>query len=325
MSTLLASIIIPTYNRPGQLQAVLQALASQSVLRQSLEVLVIDDGSHESYQSVISQAWPFQLRYIRQENQGEVAARNRGANLAQSQLIIFLDDDIYVEPQYIAEMAAEHERHPDAILMGVLYPWLGRTPTLFQRYSAETPKDIRPGEGSYIECGTGTMAVAKAVYESLGGMQTLGPGGRNAWGGMDFAYRAHQAGHSIRRCTRAVAYHDDFAARDLKAMSQRYYTVSRLAVLHLQRYPELLPQIPMFRDKTPIDWKHDPPRLIVRKILRAAGSSRIALDWLESIVRFLEKHYPSGKLLAPLYGWIVRGHMALGYKQGLREFGEIRP
>ncbi len=320
-----ASVVIPTYNRPGQLRAVLDALARQSFPGQFVEVLVVDDGSRESYQEVIDQAWPFRLSYIRQENLGEVHARNRGVSLAQSQWIVFLDDDIYVEPQYLAEMAAEHERYPDAVLLGVLYPWMGPEPSLFQRYLPEIPKDIRPGEVSYIECGTGTMAVAKAVYESLGGMRTLGPGGRNAWGGMDFAYRAHQAGHPIRRCARAVAYHDDYAARDLKAMSRRYYTVSRLAVLHLKRYPELLPQIPMFRDKTPINWKTDPPRLILRKILRAAGSSRTALTFLEHIVHLLEKYMPSKRLLGPLYGWIVRGHMYLGYHQGLREFGEKSP
>jgi len=207
----------------------------------------------------------------------------------------------------------------------VLYPWLGSAPSLFQiYYSAEIPRNIRPGEVSYIECGTGTMAAAKAVYDSVGGMQPLGSGGRNAWGGMDFAYRAWQAGHTIRRCINAIAYHDDFAARSLKAMSQRYYSVSRLAVLHLKRYPELLPQIPMFRDKTPIDWKSDPPRLILRKALRAAGSFKAALKILEGIVCLLEKYYPSGRLLAPLYGWIVRGHMYLGYRQGLREFGRIK-
>jgi hypothetical protein len=218
-------------------------------------------------------------------------------------------------------MVAEHRRYPDAILLGVLFPWAGSKPTLFEAFATQPPASVQPGEVSYIECGTGTMAVAKRVYEALGGMQPLGPGGRNAWGGMDFAYRAYLAGHKTRQCTGAVAYHDDFAAKDFKTMSRRYYTVSRQAVLHLKRYPELLPQIPMLQDKTPVDWRRDPPGLILRKVLRVAASALPVMACLEALARLLEKRLPARPLLAPLYGWIVRGHMVLGYRQGLRDYG----
>jgi glycosyltransferase involved in cell wall biosynthesis len=325
MPDISASVIIPTYNRPDQLEDVLESLARQTFPPQCTEIIVIDDGSSQSYDQVTGRNWPYQLQYRKQENLGEIAARSLGVSCARSGFLIFLDDDIYVEPEYIAELVREHERYPQAILLGVLYPWLGAHPTPFQVIQAAQTEPVHPGEVSYIECGSGTMSVGKDVYTTAGGMRTLGPGGRNAWGGMDFAYRAHLAGFKARRCTAARAYHDDFAMQDLETMSKRYFKVSRMAVLHLQRFPELLPQISMFQDKTPVEWGKDRPRIIVRKLARKAMSSMLVIRIMERLVRLLEKHYPARKLLAPLYRWILGGYIFRGYRQGLHDFGLVQP
>ncbi len=84
------SIIIPTYNR-----AALIVRAVQSVLAQAIdgdEVIVIDDGSSDNTQEVLT---PFlaKIRYIRTENAGVGAARNRGIQEARNPLVTFLDSD----------------------------------------------------------------------------------------------------------------------------------------------------------------------------------------------------------------------------------------
>lgn len=318
-----ASVIIPTYNRPQQLQRVLECLAQQDFMLETVEVLVIDDGSDQSYQAVCERHWPFAMRCIRQENSGEVVARARGVRAAQSDLLVFLDDDIYVEPGYIKALVGEHQCYPGAVLIGVLYPLLEPTATPFERALAEFPRDLTPGDVSFLECGTGTMSVSRAVYEAAGGMQTLGAGGRNAWGGMDFAYRAHCAGAVIRRVPAAAALHDDYALKSLPTMSKRYFHIARMAVLHFRRYPQLLPQVAMFRDKTPVRWRSDPPRLIARKLARRVFNSRLALAVMRWMVRLLEHFAPESGVTAWLYRAIVRGCLLQGYRSGLRDYGEV--
>jgi len=74
--------------------------AVESVLRQSyrdFELIVIDDGSFDNTPELAS-GFPAEVRYVRQENRGLSAVRNRGIELANGEYIIFLDaDDILME------------------------------------------------------------------------------------------------------------------------------------------------------------------------------------------------------------------------------------
>ncbi len=84
------SVIIPTYNR-GQL--VVEAL--ESVLKQTcqdFEVIIVDDGSTDDTERLLS---PFEDRiiYLRQENRGVNAARNKALKYANGEYIALLDSD----------------------------------------------------------------------------------------------------------------------------------------------------------------------------------------------------------------------------------------
>jgi hypothetical protein len=91
----------------------------------------------------------------------------------------------------------------------------------------------------------------------------------------------------------------------------------------LQKYPELLPHLPMFHDKTPINWGQDTPGLLLRKLMRPVASSRPVLTILEKTANILEQHYASPGLLRPLRRWIIGAYTFKGYRTGLREFGSI--
>jgi hypothetical protein len=80
----------------------------------------------------------------------------------------------------------------------------------------------------------------------------------------------------------------------------------------------------MFYDKTPIDWKHDSPALIMRKLFRSATSSRLVLWSMEKVINLLEKRNPGSAILSPLYRRIIGGSILQGYREGLRDFGQVR-
>jgi hypothetical protein len=79
----------------------------------------------------------------------------------------------------------------------------------------------------------------------------------------------------------------------------------------------------MFSDKVPIRWRHDPPRLIARKLVRALTASRLGLWSLEQAANALEKHNKDSSRLPTLYRVVVGAYIYRGYRQGLAEFGQI--
>lgn len=101
------SIIIPTYNRP---QSLAECLASVSGLRggrDQLQVIVVNDGSSEPYDSIIAEFESrLNLKYERQSNQGPATARNHGAELADGRFIVFLDDDCTLPPNWYQNASA---------------------------------------------------------------------------------------------------------------------------------------------------------------------------------------------------------------------------
>jgi glycosyltransferase involved in cell wall biosynthesis len=87
----LASVIVPTRDRPAALTRCLDALAAQTIADR-LEVIVVDDGSvaRTEVASVVRRA---RARLIRQAGEGPAAARNAGARAAGGSFLCFTDDD----------------------------------------------------------------------------------------------------------------------------------------------------------------------------------------------------------------------------------------
>ncbi|MCE9529633.1 MAG: glycosyltransferase [Planctomycetes bacterium] len=104
------SVIIPTFNRSEFVRNCLLALGESGV--HNLEVIVVDDGSTDDTEQVVHATDP-QAIYIRQENQGPAAARNRGFERSRGRYVGFLDCDDEWLPGAPAEAVAWLDRHPD--------------------------------------------------------------------------------------------------------------------------------------------------------------------------------------------------------------------
>ncbi|MEA5581053.1 glycosyltransferase [Nodularia harveyana UHCC-0300] len=116
---ILFSIIIPTYNRPQLLTNCLQSLANLDYPDNRFEVIVVDDGSKISLDTVVK---PFQnqlnLTLISQTNTGPATARNTGANLAKGQYLGFTDDDCTLDPNWLSALENTFSNRPNALLGG---------------------------------------------------------------------------------------------------------------------------------------------------------------------------------------------------------------
>ena len=136
------SVIIPTYNDGAYLDACLDSIRSQQLNGQTIEVIVVDDGSEgkELRSEGVKEFRSEGVIFIRQEHAGQSAARNRGLQAAKGEFIVFVDADDRLEPDWMAQ-------HLSAI-EGVDYVQSGytRTAALLDRCA------VRPAEGLKDRC-----------------------------------------------------------------------------------------------------------------------------------------------------------------------------
>lgn len=95
------SFIIPVYNRPEELQELLESIMHQSL--GDYEVIVVEDGSTRTSEVVIQRFVPqiYSLYYYQIPNGGPSRARNIGASYAKGDYIIILDSDVVLPEGYL--------------------------------------------------------------------------------------------------------------------------------------------------------------------------------------------------------------------------------
>lgn len=99
-------MVVPTRNRPDRLRRCLEALADARA-NYSFGVLVCDSSSGDAADEVadICAEHDF-VELIHHDRNGAAAARNVGVRACGAELMVSLDDDVYVEPEAIARLAA---------------------------------------------------------------------------------------------------------------------------------------------------------------------------------------------------------------------------
>ena len=98
------SLIIPVYNRPNEIDELLESLTKQD-FSDDFEVLIIEDGSTEKSDAIVEKyKSQLPLKYFFQENSGAGASRNFGMQNASGTYFIILDSDVVLPNQYLSEV-----------------------------------------------------------------------------------------------------------------------------------------------------------------------------------------------------------------------------
>ena len=109
------TIIIPTYNRAMTLLRCLAALDAQTAAKEDFEVIVSDDGSEDDTGAIVQtfiKTHDLDLRYLRQPNSGQNAARNKAIEVSRGDLLLFINDDTVATPQMVEGHFAKHRMYP---------------------------------------------------------------------------------------------------------------------------------------------------------------------------------------------------------------------
>ena len=104
------TVCVIAYNSGPTLRTCLERLGAQTF--GDFETLVIDNASPDPGDAAIAAEFPF-VRLVRNsENRGFAVAGNQGAGLARGRWYVLLNPDAFAEPDWLAELVAAAERHP---------------------------------------------------------------------------------------------------------------------------------------------------------------------------------------------------------------------
>ncbi|MGB7575952.1 MAG: glycosyltransferase [Thermodesulfobacteriota bacterium] len=166
------SIIIPTYNRPAELAACLEALCRLDYSRNFFEVVVVDDGSDIPLHALVSVFLDrLEVMLLTQTNAGPAAARNAGAKRAKGEFLVFMDDDCTPFPDWLRKLANRFAEIPDHAIGGRTLNALPENPystasqnLLNAGYAYYNPI---PGQASFFA--SNNLTVPSAHFHSIGG------------------------------------------------------------------------------------------------------------------------------------------------------------
>lgn len=106
------SVIIPTFNRIKILKKCIEALENQTLAKNIYEVIIIDDGSTDETERVMSDfQTALNFSYIRQSNSGPGAARNKGIKAAQGKYVLIINDDTIASDSLLEEHLLYQQRY----------------------------------------------------------------------------------------------------------------------------------------------------------------------------------------------------------------------
>ena len=221
------SIIVPVYNRPDEVDELLQSLCQQEV--KDFEVIIVEDGSSVPCDDVCRKyKEQLDLKYFMKRNSGPGQSRNYGAERASGEWLIVLDSDVVLPPGYLKAVNSQlsarpngtlSERSEERTLNSQLYPDAFGGPDASHPSFTPVQKAISYSMTSFFTTGgirggkkkgaldkfyprSYNMGIRREVYQQLGGFSKMRFGED-----IDFSYRIVEAGYKTALLPDAWVWH----------------------------------------------------------------------------------------------------------------------
>ncbi len=98
--SLYLSIVVPVYNRPNEIDELLESLTKQDY-NKDYEIVIVEDGSDDSSEQVVKKYNDLNINYLYKPNSGPGDSRNYGMRRASGNYYIILDSDVILPSHYL--------------------------------------------------------------------------------------------------------------------------------------------------------------------------------------------------------------------------------
>lgn len=237
------SFIIPVFNRPDEVDELLESLTHQTL--RDFEVVVVEDGSDVPCRDVVERyADCLQVHYYAKPNSGPGQTRNYGVERAEGDYVLILDSDVVLPEGYLQAVDHELSATPCDAFGG---------PDRAHASFSKMQKAINYAMTSFFTTGgirggkkkmdkfyprSFNMGVRRAVYHELGGFSAMRFGED-----IDFSTRLIRSGHVSRLFQSAWVWHK--RRTDLRKFFKQVHN-SGIARIHLtKRHPGTLKAVHM--------------------------------------------------------------------------------
>lgn len=229
------SIIVPVYNRPDEVDELLESLCKQSF--KDFEVIIVEDGSLVNCKDVCSKYMErLNMKYFMKQNSGPGLSRNYGAERSSGEYLIVLDSDVVLPEGYLQAVEDELQRQPADAFGG---------PDRAHDSFTDTQKAISYSMTSFFTTGgirggkkkldkfyprSFNMGIRRESYMKLGGFSKMRFGED-----IDFSIRIFKAGYKCRLFPEAWVWHK--RRTDMRKFFRQVYN-SGIARINLhKRHP----------------------------------------------------------------------------------------
>lgn len=229
------SIIVPVYNRPDEVDELLESLCKQSF--KDFEVIIVEDGSSVNCKDVCSKYMELlNMKYFMKQNSGPGLSRNYGAERSSGEYLIVLDSDVVLPEGYLQAVEDELQRQPADAFGG---------PDRAHDSFTDTQKAISYSMTSFFTTGgirggkkkldkfyprSFNMGIRRESYMKLGGFSKMRFGED-----IDFSIRIFKAGYKCRLFPEAWVWHK--RRTDMRKFFRQVYN-SGIARINLhKRHP----------------------------------------------------------------------------------------
>ena len=234
------SIIVPVYNRPDEVDELLESLSNQTL--KDFEVIIVEDGSVKPCKDVCDKyAGILALHYYAKENSGPGQSRNYGAERANGEWLIVLDSDVVLPQGYLAavDSAISHQTSDFAAFGGPDAAHPSFTPVQkaisYSMTSFFTTGGIRGGKAKLDKFypRSFNMGIRRDVYLELGGFTKMRFGED-----IDFSYRIVEAGYRPQLFPDAWVWHK--RRTDFRKFFRQVYNSGIARINLMKRHPGTL-------------------------------------------------------------------------------------
>ena len=201
------SVVIPVYNRPDEVDELLQSLTQQSF--RNFEVVIVEDGSAVPCKDVVDRYQKeLDVHYYTKPNSGPGQTRNYAAERSNGEYLLILDSDCILPPGYLQAVEEELQREPAEAFGGK------------KKMDKFYPRSFN-------------MGVRADVYQKLGGFSKMRFGED-----IDFSIRIFKAGCHCRLFPEAWVWHK--RRTDFKKFFKQVHNSGIARINLYKKYPESL-------------------------------------------------------------------------------------